>query len=132
MALTSISVNKGGRMRGVRGNRLVLASLGLGVILLLTGCESLRERQIAFDGYLFKARTSAVDRSVSRADFTATILSVSQSLSGARQAGRYEGTKYCIAQYGTSRVKWTIGPDTPPQSLQIVDDTLTFVGRCDP
>jgi len=114
------------------GARLALLGLCFGALLATAGCAKREDKLIPFDGYLYKAKARPVDKKVSRADFTATVWEVSQSLEGARQAGRYEGTKYCIAQYGSSRVKWSVGPDTPPENLRIVDDTLTFAGRCDP
>ncbi len=112
--------------------RPAVAVLSLGALLLAAGCDRYRDRQVPFDGYLFKSKARAVDKKLSRADFTATIWPVSQSLKGTREAARYEGTKYCIAEYGTSQVDWTIGPDTPAEQFMIVDDTLTFSGRCDP
>ncbi len=101
------------------------------LMLTLTACAGQRERQVAFDGHVFKAKASAVDKAVSRADFTATVSGVSKSLEGAREAGRYEGTKYCIVNYGSSRINWAVGPDTAPAQLRVVDDSLTFAGRCD-
>ena len=113
--------------------RLTIGVLGLGTLLLTAGCaEERRKRLVPFDGYLFKAKAAAVDKKVTRADFTVTVFAVSQSLKGAREAGRYEATKYCIREYGTSQVKWAVGPDTPGDQLRIVDDTLTFSGKCDP
>lgn len=110
----------------------VLAIACLGTLLFSAGCANRKDRLIPFDGFIFKARTGAVDKKVSLADFTTTISTVSQSLDGAREAGRYEATKYCIAQYGSSKVKWSVGPDSPVEHLTVVDDTLTFSGRCDP
>ena len=39
---------------------------------------------------------------------------VSASLDGAREAGRHEGTKFCIDAFGTSKINWKVGPDTEP------------------
>ena len=113
-------------------SKLALAGLCAGALLLAAGCAKREDKLNPFDGYYFKARIKPVDKKASRADFSTTVWEVSQSLDGARQAGRYEGTKYCIAQFGSSKIKWTVGPDTEPQNLTIVDDTLTFSGRCDP
>ena len=118
--------------RDVRWRRkLALGALFTGV-LVLAGCSDIRKKQEPFEGFYFKAKTGAVDKKETLAVFTATVSGVSQSLKGARQAAEYEGTKYCIEQYGNSRIDWTIGPDTAPESLRIVDDKLTFAGRCDP
>jgi hypothetical protein len=120
------------RGTGRQGMKMALVALCAGALLLLAACASREDRMTPFDGFYFKAKTGAVDKKVTRANFTATIWAVSQSLDGARAAGRYEGTKYCISQYGTSQIDWTVGPDTAPEQLRIVDDTLTFSGRCDP
>ncbi len=112
--------------------RLRLPMLILGVAVVIAACTPREEKREAFDGAYFKTKTSAVDKKATRAVFTTTITGVSQTLDGARQAAAYEGTRYCIEQYGTSQIAWTIGPDTEPQNLRIVDDKLTFSGRCDP
>ncbi len=102
------------------------------MLATVPGCAGSNKEAIAFDGVVFKARTRPVDKKVSRADFTATIFKVSRSLDGARQAARFEGTKYCIENYGSSAVDWSIGPDTDPGRLRVADDAITFRGRCDP
>jgi hypothetical protein len=110
-------------------------SLGLSVLALLfvlTACSGQDVNDIAFDGILFKAKTAPVDKKVSRADFIATIYGASASLEGAREAARYEGTKYCVTNYGTSDVDWSVGPDSDPARLTIVDGDISFRGRCDP
>ncbi len=112
---------------------------GKTVLLLLVAalagpvaCGRDNPNRIAFDGVIFKSKTRAVDKKVSRADFTSTIYKVSQSVDGARDAARYQGTIYCVTNYGSSRIAWTIGPDTEISRLAVVDDTITFRGKCDP
>jgi hypothetical protein len=51
-------------------------------------------------------------------------------LVGAREAGRYEATKYCINQYGTSDIAWVSGPDVEDGSLTINNDELQLRGAC--
>ncbi|AVO37207.1 hypothetical protein [Pukyongiella litopenaei] len=101
-------------------------------VVVPAGCSTFKrdEGRIAFDGVYFRSKTAAVDKKVTLADFTTTVKGVSASFDGAREAGRYEGTRYCISNYGTSKIDWSVGPDTDPQRLTIVDDTLTFSGRC--
>ena len=101
-------------------------------LMVLAGCADRREKLEPFDGFFYNAKAAAVDKKETLAVFTATVSGVSQSLKGARQAAEYEGIKYCIEQYGSSRIDWTIGPDTAPENLRVVDDKLTFAGRCDP
>lgn len=94
---------------------------------LVAGCANNDDR-IAFDGKFFRAKVQKVEKQ--NDVFTVTVKGVSQSLNGAREAGRYEATDHCIQNYGTSKIIWRVGPDTPPEQLSIVDDTLTFSGRC--
>ncbi len=49
---------------------------------------------------------------------------------GAREAGRYQATRYCLLTYGGSDKEWTIGPDLPIEELPVDGDTLTLQGRC--
>lgn len=116
---------------GPKGRKLAVGALVLGA-LFLSACQQREDERVRFDGILFRAKAETVDKKVTLADFTATVSDVSQSIHAALEAGRYEGTKYCIAQYGTSRIDWRVGPDTPPENLRIVDDTLILSGRCAP
>lgn len=84
-------------------------------------------RNVQFDGMTFRAKLSKGD---DRAEFSIAVHEPSKSLSGAREAGRYEATKYCIKNYGTSDVIWTHGPDDAENSLIVVDGSLQFSGRC--
>lgn len=118
--------SKNGSMR----RKLAFGALFVGA-LALAGCDKKKEWE-PFEGIYFKAKASPVDKKETLAVFTATVWKVSQSLDGARQAVAYEGTKYCIAKYGTSKIDWTVGPDTPVENLTVVDDKLTYSGRCNP
>lgn len=100
------------------------------VLAVLAGC-SRNEDRILFDGQQFRGKTKHIDRD-DRRGFTAAISPISASIEGAREAGRYEGTKYCIEFYGTSDITWSSGPDDEPQTWAIDRDTVTFAGRCQP
>ncbi|MEM9549879.1 MAG: hypothetical protein AAGA05_01820 [Pseudomonadota bacterium] len=95
----------------------------------LAACGRGQER-VAFDGVFFRASTAPVDKRVSRADFDVVVRDVSQSIEGAREAARYEGTRYCIRYFGSSRIDWTIGPDT--EALSVTNGQIAFRGRCSP
>lgn len=95
--------------------------------LLLTGCENNDDR-IAFDGQFFRTKVSKVDKQLDV--FTVNIRDVSRSLDGARQAGHHAGVEWCVENFGSSDIEWSVGPDTPPEQLQIVDDRLNFSGVC--
>lgn len=115
-------------------SRALLRSPLLGVLAVLTvvsacGGSSSKDR-ILFDGKSFRAKAKVVDKKVSLTDFTVTINGVSASLDGAREAGRYEGTRFCVQNFGSSRIVWKVGPDTEPQNLRIENDSLTFAGTC--
>ena len=112
--------------------RAALALAGIAVIAIAAGCNKREDKIVPFDGHYFKVKSSTVDKKVTLADFTVTIRQVSQSLDGAREAGGYEGIRYCIKNFGTSQIDCAVGPETEPQNLRVVDDTLTFAGRCNP
>ena len=100
-------------------------------VAALGGCTQPEER-VTFGGYYFRAKAKPVNKRKTLKDFTVQVRGVSKSLNGARQAGGYEGTRYCIKKYGTSRIIWQVGPGTEPQYLRIEKDQLVFQGSCDP
>ncbi|MDF1727132.1 MAG: hypothetical protein P1U53_05205 [Sulfitobacter sp.] len=102
-------------------------TLGLIAALALTGCSNNDDR-VTFDGYYFRTKVKRVDRQLDQ--FTVEIRDAAQSLEGARQAGRFAGVEHCVEYFGSSDILWTVGPETPAQNLQIVDDRLIFRGTC--
>ena len=94
---------------------------------LLAGCTSPEDR-ILFHGQFFTSKIRKVERQIDV--LAVTVKPVSRSLKGAREAGRYEATVYCVNTYGSSDVIWTAGPDAPEGQLNIEKDTLTLQGRC--
>lgn len=91
----------------------------------LAGCQT--QDRILFDGKYFRTKASKVDKQHDQ--FTVTVRNASQSIEGAREAGRYEATRYCVGKYGSSDIAWAVGPDTPG-ALRLVDDKLIFRGAC--
>ena len=108
---------------------ITTVAMASALALAVSGCVK-ENRNIPFDGVVFKTKTKKVDDNL--ADFVAYVSPVSASLEGAREAGRYEGTKYCISNFGTSQIDWTVGPETEASKLIITEDTLTFQGQCNP
>lgn len=106
-----------------------VAIIALGFLVALAGCTK-EEDRVSFNGIYFKTKASkeADDLSV----FVASVTPVSASFEGALEAGRYEGIKYCIKNYGTSSIVWSAGPDDEPGTMQVTDDTLYFRGKCKP
>ncbi len=108
-----------------RARPMVLA--GVVVTALLAGCSG--EDPILFDGQRYQARAESTRDD--RSHFVISVSPVSASLTGAREAGRYEATRYCMRRYSSSDMDWEAGPDAPEDDLTIVEDTLTLSGRCD-
>lgn len=111
--------------------------LMLGALVILTGCGAISnvtgrltggDRQ-TFDGQLFRASV-AFDRA-NPADFAVRVNDAGKSITGAREAGRFEATKHCITYFGTSSALWQVGPDSPEQELVFDGDALVVTGRCD-
>ncbi len=97
--------------------------------LALSGCAALTgEERIAFDGAYYDARQASLGPE--GREVVITVRPVSQGLTGAREAGRYEAVKYCVAQFGNSDIDWDIGPDAPAGALPVAGDVVTFRGTC--
>ncbi len=107
---------------------LPVATLALVGALVLSGCASNNPNHVAFDGHFFRAKLSKVK--ADRAQFTVEVADSGKSLEGAREAGRYQATKYCIANFGSSLVEWENGPDVEDEELVIDGDRLMLKGAC--
>ena len=116
-------------LRPLGSRALRIGGGAFALALLLAACDSEDDR-VLFDGVSFRAKTSKVGED--RTQFSAVVFKALQSIDSAREAGRYEGTKYCIKNYGSSRIDWTLGPDDPEEALQIRDGDLLLQGRCAP
>jgi hypothetical protein len=106
------------------GMRRVLVLVAVAIALVGCGPD---EDAISFDGQFFKARVKDLDE---RHKFVVTASPVSASLLGAREAARYEATKYCVNNYGSSAIRWDVGPDDPDTAMPISNNTLTLQGTC--
>lgn len=104
---------------------------GLACSFLVTvGCSNpfeLEENKIAFDGYNFSSKLTP-NKSDDRL-FDLTVRRANRSLSGAREAGRYAATKFCIKNFGTSDIKWVLDPDD--ESIGLTGKVLKLSGQCD-
>ena len=83
---------------------------------------------VKFDGHYFAGRASK--SSADPHGFSVRIRNAAKSIAGAREAARYEATIYCIEQFGTSEIIWSIGPDD--EAISLSNGSLTLAGRCDP
>jgi len=95
--------------------------------LTLSACTERSER-VMFDGMYFPAK--AKKESGDRKDFVVSVRRASQSLDAAREAGRHEGTSYCLENFGTSNIDWSAGPDAESGTLQVSGGNLVLKGRC--
>jgi len=105
-------------------------------LTMVAGCgtakrlvDSSRSNRVLFEEMYFPARLTS--NREDRMSFTATVSRVDQGLIPAREAGRFEATKYCIEQFGRSDVVWSAGPDVEDSELQLVNGQLILEGRCD-
>jgi hypothetical protein len=111
-------------------NRYSVMTLILCSCLILLGCSNpltLEENKVSFDGYYFPyklVRNKADDRS-----FDLTVKRANRSLLGAREAGRYEATRFCIKIFGTSDIKWFLDPDD--ENIGLTGRVLKLSGQCD-
>lgn len=97
--------------------------------VLLSGCSGFFSDKPTFDGERFRTKID-VDKN-DRQSFVVRVSNASKTLEGAREAGRYKATEYCIERYGNSAVDWTVGPDSPNAELTIEKDVLFLNGRCE-
>jgi hypothetical protein len=110
--------------------RPVLLTAVILIALLLSACAERKADRVAFDGVYFRSNASKVDKK--RDQFEVTVSPASSSLEGAREAGRYEATRYCIGTFGTSNIDWVQGPDAEAGTLRISGDKLLLRGACAP
>lgn len=99
---------------------------------LLAGCGGSKDARPVFDGVPFRTKASVVDKKVSRALFEAEVVDAQASLLGAREAVRYAGTRYCIENFGTSKIDWQVDLDDPEAVLPLSKGSAIVQGTCKP
>ena len=110
-------------------NRTFILFLACSFVVTV-GCSNpfeLEENKIDFDGYNFSSKLTP-NKSDDRL-FDLTVRRANRSLSGAREAGRYAATKFCIKNFGTSDIKWVLDPDD--ESIGLTGKVLKLSGQCD-
>lgn len=96
-------------------------------IMFCVACgESYKDNQHAFDGVKFSASLKA-EKNAPEA-FSLRVKKAAKSVVGAREAGRYEATKYCVEKFGTSDIAWIMGPDSP--DLELENGDFNLIGSC--
>ena len=118
------------------GRGLLRGAVGVAVMLSFVlgtaSCGTLKNRkksEFAFDGIEFKSKVNKVDKD-ERSHFKVEVRKATQSIEGAKEAGRYAATRYCIEQYGSSKVEWISGPDQENATLTVIEDDLWLEGVC--
>lgn len=100
----------------------------IGAALLVSGCEKRGER-VQFEDQFFRAKASKGSNG-QRESFVVEVADAASNFEGALGAGRFEATRYCINNFGTSDVDWELGPDDPPEALLSDRGRLIFRGTC--
>jgi hypothetical protein len=95
--------------------------------LMLAACSERSER-VLFDGMYFPAK--AKKASDDRMEFEVSVRRAAQGLEAAQAAGRHEGTRYCIENFGTSEIAWSGEAEGEGAAMQMSNDTLSMKGRC--
>lgn len=108
--------------------RMMLGAVALATVAGCSGPNAVMMNRHTFEGQYYRAKLSA-EKDV-RERFVVVVQDAAKGLAGAKEAGRYEATKYCAKNFGWSGVDWTVGPDMPDASLTISDGNLTLQGEC--
>lgn len=108
----------------------IIALVAVAASLSACNSRTSNKERILFEGLEFKAKAKPVERKTPQ-QFEVSVKKASQSAEGARQAGIYEATSYCVLNYGTSEIDW-IGADPTSEDTQLViaDDQLILQGSC--
>lgn len=122
------SANQEGRgiLRGTTGIAVMLP-----LVATVSACDWLspnNRSETVYDGFEFKSRTEQVEED--RSHFQVEVRRASQSLDGAKAAGHHAGTRYCIAEYGSSKIDWIKGPYRENDTIVLVDGNLYLEGIC--
>lgn len=116
-----------GLLRGAVGIAVMLS-----FVLGTASCATFKNRgktEYIFDGIEFKTKATKVDKD-DRSHFKVEVRKATQSLNGAKEAGRYAATRYCIEQYGSSKVEWISGPEQENGTLTVIEGDLWLEGIC--
>ena len=102
------------------------------LLCLLTVCAvaacAKKEERVLFNGQYYPTKSKSA--SEDRQGFVVSVKRATKGLDGAREAGRLEGTKYCLKNFGTSDIKWVQGPDAENGTLNISGGNLNLTGSC--
>ncbi|WP_163851035.1 hypothetical protein [Pseudooceanicola aestuarii] len=122
-------------MRAPNLTRLALLGACAG-LLALPACGGgkraggmLSSSRQTFEGDYFRTRVQA--EKTTPEVFAVSVNGATKNLAGAREAGRHAAVKYCINQFGQSRITWVNGPDDADGALVLDGDDMILSGSCD-
>ncbi|CRL11537.1 hypothetical protein NIT7321_02405 [Phaeobacter italicus] len=98
----------------------------------LAGCADLVNNRPLYGGVPFKAKAKAVDKKADRAVFSVAVSDATRSLEGARLAAHHEGVRYCIENYGTSKIAWQADPLNADDAVPLAGGDAVYGGTCTP
>lgn len=116
-------LSHGVRAHGFRAHGV--KALGILALVGLAACGG--GDRVLFDGKYYPAKAKK-DGALER--FVVTVRRADQGLEGAREAGRYEGTDYCIKKFGTSTIAWAPGPDADRAAILTDGGNVVLRGTC--
>ena len=99
----------------------------LAATLTLSACAKPGDR-VLFDGKYYPAKVKK-DKTT-RENFVVTVQRAAQGIDGAREAGRYEGTNYCIKNFGDSTIEWAEGQGPEDATPATGAGNLVLRGSC--
>ncbi len=110
--------------------RLMLAGVALALVAGCSGGMGLPNRnKEVFDGQSYSSRVSKNDADPQQ--FTVSVKDAAgKGMTGARKAGEYAATRYCIANYGESGINWLRGPSNPDAMMAVDNGNLIMSGSC--
>ena len=106
--------------------RIAAALAALAAVSVLGGCAQDSENDFAGSEYRSKSWPVKGDRQA----FVVVVSGAGEGGSAPREAARYRATQYCLGNFGTSDIDWTVGPETPRDALRRWRGGLVFYGRC--
>ncbi|WP_421053482.1 hypothetical protein [Leisingera sp. D0M16] len=109
-----------------------MAWLATAALVAACGTSTTNRDRELYDGVPYKAKAKPVDKKTDPAVFYVEIKGADRSVKGAREAAAHAGTKYCVVNYGSSKIAWATDPGDEAAPLTLTDGRATFQGTCTP
>ena len=95
--------------------------------MALTACAKPGDR-VLFDGKYYPTRSKKDGDE--RSNFVVTVRRAEQGIAGARQAGLWEATRFCVETVGDSTITWQPGSDPEAGGGFTDGGSMTLRGSC--